>query len=440
MGIQRRIVTGRCLSSAFLTALLTTSAVQAAGQDRLPLEPGPIVRSLSREAARLEAEGAFQANRPEQDRRPVIKSSWAPVRALRPGTQILLTTAGSLSGERYVLNADESGLTLLNLTDPAIPEEARVTLAAAARSHHEYFVPAQPALTHRLSEQVSLGPNGVFVGRRKILTLEDIVERVERERVVEIREMHPGAVSQGMAWGMLGGGAVGVVQMLAKCGTNWKQETSSCGNLAGAGLVIFPLWGLGLGALYGASNTPTSIYAPTPSVPAASAPVSVPAAPARAPEVPAPISSLADLASRVRPGDSISVHTSNGEDVVGTFARSPDALLTIDTEDQRHVIPFDDVRQVALLQGGNRLRRGLLLGTSIGAGWGALSCASSPTVSCPQLLVGGTAGGVLLGALIGARQHGSQPIVVYPAPAAPTVRVTPAWGPGLVGVIGSVQF
>jgi hypothetical protein len=415
-----------------MIALLTVAAMPVAGQNHLSSNAGPIARSVARESARLAA-------RITQAEQPVVESSWARVRALRPGAQILLTTVGSLPGERYLLSAEESGLTVLNLTDPAISEEAGVTLAAAARRHPAYFVMARAAVTQRLNDRVSVGPNGVFVDERRMVALDDIVERVERDRVAEIREMHPGAVSRGMAWGMLGGGVAGVVQMVAKCGKNWKQETSSCGNLAGAGLVIFPLWGLGLGALYGASNTPTSIYALTPPLaPAARVPVRAPAAAAPVPEVPAPISSLGDLTSRVRPGDSISVHRKNGQDVVGAFVRSSDTLLTIDADDQRYVIPFDDVQQLALLQGGTRLPKGLWLGASIGAAWGGLSCVSSPTVSCPGLFAGGTLGGGLLGALIGARHHGSQPILVYPPN--PTVRVTPALGRGLVGVMASVQF
>jgi hypothetical protein len=67
-------------------------------------------------------------------------------------------------------------------------------------------------------------------------------------------------VGRGLAWGLAAGGAVGLGNVLIKCGVNWRQETSSCSNLEGAGLVIFPLFGLLIGGVAGAASGPVVVY------------------------------------------------------------------------------------------------------------------------------------------------------------------------------------
>ena len=123
----------------------------------------------------------------------------------------------------------------------------------------------------------------------------------------------------------------------------------------------------------------------------------------------APVTVMGALARRAQPGDPITVRDSSGTSIPGTYVRATSSALTMDANGQRQVIPADAVREVVLLKGGNRLKLGLWIGATVGAGWGRLSCSGSPTVSCRQLLGGGTVGGALLGALIGAKHHGIGP-------------------------------
>jgi hypothetical protein len=120
-----------------------------------------------------------------------------------------------------------------------------------------------------------LGPDDVFIDvgdalSRKVVSLDDIVEYVARDSVVEIRQVNHGAAGTGMVFGALGGFVAGVVATVVQCGTNWGQETDSCGNLAPAGMVVFPVWGLAIGGLAGAGGSdPTLVYiAPPPAPPA----------------------------------------------------------------------------------------------------------------------------------------------------------------------------
>jgi hypothetical protein len=188
---------------------------------------------------------------------------------LAPGTEILLTTTGSLPGTRYVLSAGATELTVLNVTDRTIQKEARVALVQMVRRHPEYFGTTQPGATHR-NGRLRLGPDGVFLDigdarSLKVAALEDIVQPVARESVVEIREVHHGAAGEGMVWGALGGLVAGVAMAVAQCGTNWSREEGSCNNMSAAGVGLFPILGLGVGGLAGAGGRgSTLVYAARP--------------------------------------------------------------------------------------------------------------------------------------------------------------------------------
>src|SRR2546427_4541438 len=79
---------------------------------------GPIVRSMTREAARLAAV--------QELRRPL--SDWSSVRRLTFLTPILLTIGGSLPASRHFIRADNDGLLVLNLFAPTVPPAVRPAL------------------------------------------------------------------------------------------------------------------------------------------------------------------------------------------------------------------------------------------------------------------------------------------------------------------------
>ena len=132
-----------------------------------------------------------------------------------------------------------------------------------------------------------------------------------------------------------------------------------CGGLWKAGLV-----GAGIGAAIGAGidalhKGRKHVYGTRPG----SAPVSQ-----------APLDSLGTLWSRVRPGDSIYVRETSGEDFVGTFSRASESSLTMAVNGQSREIPAVSVQHVVRRRGGNHVRRGLLIGASIGALLGTRGC------------------------------------------------------------------
>jgi hypothetical protein len=106
------------------------------------------------------------------------------VRKLTAGTEVVVTVQGSQPSKRYVVQADDSDLTVLNLTDPTLPRAARRALLDMASNQPEYFKGQKGAF---VDKEVRVGPDGVFVADRKVADLGQIVERIPRTDVSEIR-------------------------------------------------------------------------------------------------------------------------------------------------------------------------------------------------------------------------------------------------------------
>jgi hypothetical protein len=124
--------------SLTLTVCLVGSAMPLAGQERLGPTSGPIARAVTREAIRLAAAsaeaGTSELEAVQQAGKPV-QADWSRVRKLAPGTEVIVIVQGSRPGTRYVVLADESELTVINLTAPELPSPS--TSANAARCVNE---------------------------------------------------------------------------------------------------------------------------------------------------------------------------------------------------------------------------------------------------------------------------------------------------------------
>jgi hypothetical protein len=248
---------------------LTSSAVPVTAQDQTggarsfdfrdtALGAGPLSRAAIREAVRLGAED-LTTSFVDADGGKSGKSDWSRVLRLG-GKEIILTVHGSPPGKRYVVRGtvDESGLTVLNLTDPAIPAAVKDALADTGASHPDYFDKVRRGVTLQLNRHVRLAPDGVFLDGRRVGELSQLVEPVVRNSVAEISVMHS-AARRGMAWGALIGGAIGLAVVVSSCGTDWSQETTSCTNLTGLWLFVGPIYGTGIGGLYGATFRISSV-------------------------------------------------------------------------------------------------------------------------------------------------------------------------------------
>jgi hypothetical protein len=239
--------------SLALSIGLVLSALPVAAQDRVVASSGPLARAIAREAARLTT--VQQVGKP-------TNSDWACVRRLVPGTEVTVTVRGSQPGTRYVVLADEYGVTVLNLTNPTIPPAAKSVLPEVASHHPEYFTAAQKGGTFVLDKNVRMGPDGVFVADRKIADLAELAERIVRDDVVQVegptraRGSVAGAVI-GAGGGFLVGSTAFVVQALRD---DCSGGCSGSNALAVMALVGFPVAGGILGYRISSHETRGVIY------------------------------------------------------------------------------------------------------------------------------------------------------------------------------------
>ena len=161
-------------------------------------EAGPIARAIGRDTVPL---SAVQHDEPTD--------IWSQVHKLEPGTEITVTVRGSQAGKRNFVSADASGVTVLNLAEPALPVVAARVLHDLASKHPGYFIVAG---TRRFADrQVRVGPDGVFFEDQKVAELGQIVERIAQRDVVEIagRLPHLNALKKGAIIGASVGGGIG---------------------------------------------------------------------------------------------------------------------------------------------------------------------------------------------------------------------------------------
>jgi hypothetical protein len=124
---------------------------------------------------------------------------WARVRTLVPGSEIALTIGSAQPAKRYFVSADDSGLTVLNVTSALLPPAAGRALRRIASTHPDYLDGAAKGGTF-LVDDVRLESAGVFVSDRKVADLQQVVETNARRDVAEVRTRRKGRG----AWGHLG--------------------------------------------------------------------------------------------------------------------------------------------------------------------------------------------------------------------------------------------
>ena len=242
----------RSALSLVLVVSFATSTLPLAAQEKMDPTPGPLARSMTREVARLAAEStASGVEGVQQNGVLAAESNWSRVRKLSPGAEVIVTAAGFQPGKRIVVAADDSNLTVLNVTDPALPRAARSVLLDTASNRPEHFGEAQHGGTFLLDKNVRLESGGVFIGDQKVADLGQVVERIARTDVVEVRrESAPGhPVRTGALIGLGVGAFVGFLGA-AYCHRNCEYQVF--------GIPVYAGIGAGIGAGAGAANGPSS--------------------------------------------------------------------------------------------------------------------------------------------------------------------------------------
>ena len=171
---------------------------------------------------------------------------------MAPGKEITLASRSARAAKRYFVSADESGIVVLNVADPALPPAVRHLLLDTASRHSDYFAGAQNGGRFLLDKDVSLVSDGVFVAGQKVADLGQVVEKTARTDVVEVRseskQRHPAA--WGAAIGALSGAVVEVVSIGPGGGSDGPYGILLMALFAGIGAGA----GAGIGAAIGASR------------------------------------------------------------------------------------------------------------------------------------------------------------------------------------------
>ena len=254
----------RTLAVAITTSLLYPVCARAADEPFI----GPLTRAAIQRAA-VEATTAARSESHSEARSKL--SNWSRVTQLQPGRDIILTGAGFERAQRYLLRADESGLTVLNVNSPELSDDVRKTLISTAADHPDYFFEAHDGATFQLRPPVRLSrtgvlirlsPAGIVVGGRSVADLEQVVQHVAKEDLGElfVNRKHLGDhMRRGLVIGAIAGALGGAVLAHCEPGAElcWSaSQRAVLGAVAGV-YVGFPL-GTVIGLI--APRSPDVIY------------------------------------------------------------------------------------------------------------------------------------------------------------------------------------
>ena len=217
-----------------LTLALAGQHGLAAAADDPPLR-GPIARSASREASRLAADPSG----------PTMDPGWRALRKLDPARPIVITTATATVTRTFVA-ADETTLTLLNLSRPGLSATSKRQLLELTRASPLALVEAA-AGSPKLFEAFRFGPDGVFLHDVKLAEPGELIERLPIADVVTITESTRRGSAVAAALGTLGGIWLGSAMALTLAYTRCQP------NCAGVELGMWgSIIGVPLAAGYGA--------------------------------------------------------------------------------------------------------------------------------------------------------------------------------------------
>jgi hypothetical protein len=115
---------------------------------------------------------------------------WSRIHKWNPGAEVTVQTRNSELRRRYFISVDDDGVTLLNLSDVALPLDVTRVLRQAVGDSPDHFSMAE-GVTFKLGERASLSLAGLFVQNQKIAEYDQVVQRVARTDVDAGRSWSP---------------------------------------------------------------------------------------------------------------------------------------------------------------------------------------------------------------------------------------------------------
>jgi hypothetical protein len=134
------------------------------------------------------------------------ESNWSRVGEIEPGKEVRVVARGRQPVFRYFVRVGPSDITLLNLTDPTLPDAAIRMLRDLASERPEGLAATQTKGAFA-EGGVRVSREGVFIAERKAAELGEVLQVIARSDVVEISGP---VVARGSVLGALLGGYVGL--------------------------------------------------------------------------------------------------------------------------------------------------------------------------------------------------------------------------------------
>jgi hypothetical protein len=111
--------------------------------------------------------------------------SWSDVQRVAAGTELIVIVRNSSGVHRLFLSADASALFVLDLTTMTLSREAARDVRDTAATHAAQLIAG--ARGEFVNGDVRMGQDGVFVANRKLAGLSEVIRRIDRTDVVEVR-------------------------------------------------------------------------------------------------------------------------------------------------------------------------------------------------------------------------------------------------------------
>jgi hypothetical protein len=199
-----------------ICAVLANGAGASAQVAGATANPSP----FSRESIRRAIDASIEVAPPDQ--LADSRADWQRVRNIRPKSEIFLAV-GSWSAKCTVLASDDKSLTVMKLNDK-LPFVVTELLRELVSSDPQLLITLTTTGSRSDgSRKVKIGPEGIFIGDKKIAAMSDVIVRIDRADVREVRKRPQGrSVGRTIGGAFLGlalGSAVGsLIDQAAKNG------------------------------------------------------------------------------------------------------------------------------------------------------------------------------------------------------------------------------
>jgi hypothetical protein len=108
------------------------------------------------------------------------ETSWSQIRTSKSMAEVTVRTSRSEPGRRYFIRADDDAITLLDVSNPAIPSGVAKSLRHTIAEHPD-FLPLPDGKSIAFDDgRASLDTSGLLVAGRKIADYDQVVERIAR--------------------------------------------------------------------------------------------------------------------------------------------------------------------------------------------------------------------------------------------------------------------